>query len=422
MVVHVVKLFTDIDLDGLGCGIVAKMAFGKNVNVTYCSYRNLNQRVEKFIENPENYDENLYITDLSVNEIVKNKLDKRYHDGHHVKVIDHHITALHFNHYKWGLVKLEYDSGKKTCATSLLYDYLVEKDLIQRNRALEEFIELVRQYDTWEWDENNNITAKRLNDLFYILNREQFEDEMLKRLTNHPEYFSLSETETFILDIEDHKIERYIHSKNRQLVQTFVDEYCIGIVHAEQYLSELGNALNKLNPHLDMIVLLKIGSKKMGFRTIHDSIDVAEFAKRFGGGGHPKASGSDLTKESFEKFVVHVFELSPIKPDPLLNVLNVKQAGYGTVYQNRKGEFSYIAVQSNGVYIVVHNQKKIGQSFELYEAAERFVKRNFESWLSFDDECLKHFSLSYSTPLEDHKDNYIQLINRIMNSFLDGSI
>ena len=78
MVVKMIKLFTDIDLDGLGCGVLAKLAFGDQVDVAYCSYRNLNQRVEAFIDNPEHQAEEMYITDLSVSEAVENKLARAF--------------------------------------------------------------------------------------------------------------------------------------------------------------------------------------------------------------------------------------------------------------------------------------------------------------------------------------------------------
>ena len=410
-----IKLFTDIDLDGLGCGVLAKLAFGDQVDVAYCSYRNLNQRVEAFIDNPEHQAEEMYITDLSVSEAVENKLAKRFNAGQPVSVIDHHVTALHFNNYPWGHIKVEYDSGKKTCATSLFYDHLVERNELNPTPAIQEFVDLVRQYDTWEWDENNNITAKRLNDLFYIMDREHFEEELLRRISRNPDSFSLTDTETLILDIEENKINRYIQSKNRQIVQAFVDEYCCGIVHAEQYLSELGNALNKLNPHLDMIVLMNVSGKKMGFRTIHDEVNVAEFAKRFGGGGHPKASGSELSHDAFAKFVVNVFELPTIKPDPLRNELNLKDAKNGTIYQNRKKEVSYIIHQEEGPYLVIHNGKKIEQSFEDFDQAERFIKRNFGVSLCFDDECLKIIAGSLSINLEEVKGNYLHYLKKVID-------
>lgn len=69
------------------------------------------------------------------------------------------------------------------------------------------------------------------------------------------------------------------------MVQTFVHEHCVGIVHAESYHSELGNRLGKDNPHLDYIAILSMGSKRASLRTIHDYIDVSEVAGRYGGGG-----------------------------------------------------------------------------------------------------------------------------------------
>lgn len=408
---HSMKLFTDIDLDGLGCGIVAKLAFGEDANVSYCSYRNLNQRVEHFIDNPDHNNTETYITDLAVNEHVEKKLEKRFSNGHPIQMIDHHVTAMHFNEYKWAMVDPEYKTGKKTCATSLFYDFLVEHQKIQKTPALDEFVDLVRQYDTWEWDENNNVAAKRLNDLFYMMDREHFEEDLLKRLKDHPNSFTLTDTENLLLDVEDKKIHRYIHSKNRQLVQTFVEEYCVGIVHAEQYLSELGNALHKLNPHLDMIILINAGNKKVGFRTIYDHIDVSEFASRFGGGGHPKASGCDLSQETFEKFVVDVFPISPHKPDPERNEINVKCAHYGTCYENRKGDISFIRPLNEHDFEVIHNGKRIDESFDAYESAEYFIKRNYNSWLRFDNDYLRHLTTALPVTTEEIRANYEMIIS-----------
>ncbi|GHI00929.1 DHH family phosphoesterase [Neobacillus kokaensis] len=411
-----VKLFTDIDLDGLGCGVIAKIAFGEHVKVSYCSYRNLNQRVEAFISNPENNKEDTYITDLAVNSEVEKKLAERHRTGKHIQVIDHHVTAMHFNEYDWGIVKPEYENGKKTCATSLFYDYLIEQGKITRNQTLEEFIDLVRQYDTWEWDETNNLAAKRLNDLFYIINREQFEEEMIKRITENTGSFTFTDTETMILDIEEKKIQRYIQSKSRQMIQTFFGDLCIGIVHAEQHLSELGNALNNLNPHLDMIALLNVGTKKIGFRTIHDEINVADFAKRFGGGGHPKASGADLTAEVFKAFVVDVFDVLPPKPDADRNECNVKESPIVTSYQNHHDEISFILPNTSGTYVIFHNGEKIEQKFSSFKDAERFIKRNYSSWLRYDQEYLRQLASLFNITLDELKENYQEIVsNRLMD-------
>jgi uncharacterized protein len=415
-----VQLFTDVDLDGLGCGVLAKLAYGDKAKVSYCSYRNLNQRVEAFIKYPYHNDEEIFITDLAVNSEIEQKLADRYKHGKHIQVIDHHVTALHFNNYQWGRVKIEYDNGKKTCATSLYYDFLVEEGKLNTSEALAEFVDLIRQYDTWEWNENNNIAAKRLNDLFHIRNREQFEEEMIKRLTEHTDAFSFTESENMILDIEEQKINRYIHSKGRQMVQTFFDDYCIGIVPAEQNMSELGNALNTENPHLDMIALINLGTKKMGFRTIHDHVNVAEFAKRFGGGGHPKASGADLTKEAFETFVVNVFDILPLKPDADRNEFNLKESDVGSSYENHKGEITYIFPSGVGEFFVFHNGEKLPPSFSTFMEAETFVKRNYSSWLRYDREYLKEAARLLKISEEELKENFAEVISSRFTDIIDG--
>lgn len=407
------KLFTDSDLDGLGCGLAAKFAFGDHVDVMYCTYRNLNQRVEQFIDNPDNDDVQLYITDLMVNEKVEKKLAKRFEQGHHVQVIDHHVTALHFNNYEWGQIKVEYDDGRKTCAATLFYDYLLSKDQITTMQGLEEFLELVRQYDTWEWEIEDNIKAKHLNDLFWIFGRYPFQTEMLERLKDPKVRFEFSDVEQFLLDTEERKKERYIHAKNRQLVQAFVGDYCVGITHAEQYHSELGNELNKRNPHLDLIAIMNAGTKKMGFRTIYDHVDVSEFAQRFGGGGHPKASGCEISEETFKLFISDVFDILPIKPDPERNTLNVKGVSYGTSYENEQGKVSYILGKSEDWYII-HEGERVDQNFLTFEDAENYLKRNFRSWLRFDDDVLR--DMTSALPLS--KQEISEKFQEIMNHFI----
>lgn len=44
------KLFSHTDLDGIGCGILAKLAFGKDVDISYCDYDNIDSSVRKFID------------------------------------------------------------------------------------------------------------------------------------------------------------------------------------------------------------------------------------------------------------------------------------------------------------------------------------------------------------------------------------
>ena len=61
------KLLSHNDLDGVGCGILGKLAFGDKISVRYNSISNLNREVESFLGNDDK-DTYLFITDLSVNE------------------------------------------------------------------------------------------------------------------------------------------------------------------------------------------------------------------------------------------------------------------------------------------------------------------------------------------------------------------
>ncbi|WP_017378613.1 DHH family phosphoesterase [Paenisporosarcina sp. TG-14] len=377
------KLLSHSDLDGVGCGILAKLAFGKQVKVRYNSVASLNREVEWFLEN-DSKDTFLFITDLSVNEANEKKLNTFYQAEGKVQLIDHHKTALHFNNYDWGHVVVEDDEGKLTSATSLFYQFLVEHQLMEPTGSVSEFVELVRQYDTWEWEKNENFQAQRLNALFFLVSIEEFEEKMISRLMTS-EHFFFDEFEKKILDMEDNKIERYIRRKRRELVQSKVGEHYAGIVYAESYHSELGNELGKEYPHLDYIAILNIGGKRLGFRTVHDHIDVSEVAGKFGGGGHEKASGCSLTDEAYKKFVVGTFHIDPLREDAKRNRYNLKRSKFGSLYKNQINEVFFLYQVNDQDWVIEQNKKRIDTTYVNFEEGEKYLKRNHGAWLVRDD-------------------------------------
>ena len=185
--------------------------------------------------------------------------------------------------------------------------------------------------------------------------------------------------------MEEDKIERYIRRKRRELVQKETGDLFAGIVYAESYHSELGNELGKEYPHLDYIAILNIGGKRVGFRTIHDHVDVSEVAGQFGGGGHAKASGCSLNKEAFQQFVLDTFHLEPIREDARRNRYNVKQSSFGSLYKNRMEESFFLFPENEQVWAIKQNNIKSEQTFTSFEEAESFLKRNYEAWLVRDD-------------------------------------
>lgn len=384
-------LFTHNDLDGAACGILARCAFGAKVDVRYNSVSSLDARLERFLERTggrAKKGQKLFITDLSVGEANEAALTRYAGGGGSVRLLDHHKTSLHLNRHAWACVQVEYDDGRLASAASLLYDYLLQHRWLPPRPAIAEFVELVRQYDTWEWERHDNVRAKRLNDLFFLLDLDEFTDRLADRLMKE-EAFAFTEFENRILDLEEEKIERYIRRKKRELTQTFVEERCVGIVYAEQYHSELSHALGREFPHLDYIAILNPGGKKLSLRTIHDGIDVSEVAGRFGGGGHAKAAGCPLTGEAFRLFAVEPYALEPLRGDAPRTEYNVRASPYGVLFGSRQEDELFL-FGSEGRWYVDLNGETVGGAFDSFEDAERYAKREHGAWLLHDDAYIRY--------------------------------
>ncbi|MMZ42354.1 Oligoribonuclease NrnB [compost metagenome] len=291
-----VKLFTHTDLDGVGCAIVAFRVFGReNVDVEYCENTEIHDAVRRFLyrEEYELYDQ-IFITDMSVSPELAEMIDKLHRfDKITIYLFDHHSTALWLDEYSWATVTTHLEDCK-TSGTELLYDHF--ESLLEYS-GLWSFVELVRSYDTWDWYAEDDMDAKRLNDLYYLIGRNRFVD----RFTENSDALNLSESENMLLDIESERIHRYIGSKVRDCQYIHIDNYFVVVVFADQYLSELGNELTKLNPDCHFVAM--ITGKNISYRTNRDDVHVGEFAQLHNGGGHAKAAGSPLTKQIQKKLV-----------------------------------------------------------------------------------------------------------------------
>lgn len=299
-----VKVFSHNDLDGVGCGIVALMAH-PTADVEYCAYHDINDKVKAFImtKGYEMYDR-IYITDISVNEEVAELIEE--HCPTKVRLLDHHGTATWLDDkYFWALVEEKREDGGINSGTNLLFEELQLQGYFKGERyqdALTIFVEMVRRYDSWEWkniyDDQNPM---QLNNLFFLVGINKFVKRYVDRF-NTLELFTVregcwmemfDETDVAVLTIDNKKKEAYIKRKEKQMIKANLIGYDVGVVFAEQYISELGNELSERNQDLEFIVIIDMGAKKVSYRTIHAHINLGkDVAGFFGGGGHPKASGS----------------------------------------------------------------------------------------------------------------------------------
>ena len=87
-----IKLFTHTDLDGVGCAVLAKLAFNDEVDIEYCNYDEINKKVEKYIDN--NFSGECHITDISINDTLASRINEDRIGYQKIQLLDHHPTAL----------------------------------------------------------------------------------------------------------------------------------------------------------------------------------------------------------------------------------------------------------------------------------------------------------------------------------------
>ena len=296
-----VKIFSHNDLDGVGCAILAYLAFGReNVDVEYCNYDDVDDKVRELFASDEPVYDLIYITDISVNEETAKILNKQMIGP---CLFDHHATALWLNDYTWANVRVKDKGGVKTSGTMMFYRHLCNEGYFEKySKAvcenIDQFAHVVRDYDTWKWKETESgVICKLTNDLFHIYGREKFIDWALDGIKDENNLFPhFNETDELLLDNLQKEIDIYVSVKDKQ-IKVFQDKfgYKCGVVFAERFVSELGNRLSEMHPELDYISMIDLGKGTVSYRTVKDGIDLGgEIAHSFGGGGHKKAAGSTI--------------------------------------------------------------------------------------------------------------------------------
>ena len=303
-----IALFSHTDMDGEGCDILAKLAFGaSNVDTYYCGYNNIDDSVRKLLPKASQYDY-CFITDISVSPHLADIIDRGYYN---FKLLDHHATSVGLNKYPWCTVSVENEKGIKTCGTELFYKWLLNNhflDNLQESqlKSADEMVELIRQYDTWDWASmgEEGFASKKLDDLFELYSKKQFADRCISYIESGLSFYSFSQEDLLLLGIEQQKIDSYIQQKDSYLKTATLCGHNCGIVFAERYISELGHRLCDLHPELDFVVLINMNGR-ISYRTQRNDLDLGkDIASVFGGGGHSGAAGSEFNKDEIADMIL----------------------------------------------------------------------------------------------------------------------
>lgn len=296
------------DNDGISPIILLKLVL-KEFDYKLFEIYELEDYMNYFIDNKiyKDYDQ-IYITDLSLSLNICKKIDRIPELKNKLLVFDHHQSNLFVNDFDFATVMVKNEIGRMECGTSLFYKYLksVYSNSMLNNEAVSEYVELVRENDTWDFLSTNEEKAKKLGMLFSLYKRERYIDSMVINLKNNiTSLFTLEEE--YLLSIEQDRMNDYIQSKIDKVYFGKINGYRVGIVFAENYRSVLGNYLSKYyKDKIDFVIIINM-ARSISYRTIKD-INVGDFAKIYGGSGHQKAAGSPLPNKFREQLIKLLYE------------------------------------------------------------------------------------------------------------------
>lgn len=324
-------LFTHDDLDGAGCRIVyelahIKMEKGVNFNVINCSNNNIDEKVSEAINKPQYIcdETEICFADIICSKEMLESLVKKFSD---IKIWDHHATNFPAQQVLPSAViepfndqGIPYDSG-----TSLIYRHYCDiafsktEDANYCSKAftsskrdghiLSKLVDTIRSYDIYEWKSTNNIDAKMLQTLFFMLGMEYFCKRYITRITENTipseNLFEPHDLEFITIKLENEQ--KAIDSVTEDMVFDcdilgYKGAFLMYPIGAN--ISEVAYQFLEKHPKYDVFASVTLArGGEFSFRTQHPDLDVgAVFAKPIGGGGHPKASGAPVPGYIIELF------------------------------------------------------------------------------------------------------------------------
>lgn len=295
-----VLLFTHKnDIDGIGNVVLSELAF-KSVDYVLCGTFDLQQKVNEYITTKKIYEyDKIFITDLCLNEETLKIIHEDKNLKNKLQIIDHHKTYDNEKYKKYSFVQITLQNDKGLCCgTSLFYEYLIKNNLIRTNKVIDEFVELTRQHDTWEWKNiYNNEKSRELAILFDALGIEGYIDFMFDKLKNEKE-FSFNKIEQTL--INNKKLE--INDANKEYLKNIYEREILGLKAGiifinYEHRNEIAQYLKDINYDIDFVMMVSLDRGVVSYRSIKKDVSVRKVAEYFNGKGHDVAATNPITNE-----------------------------------------------------------------------------------------------------------------------------
>jgi len=303
------------DIDGMGSVILAKLAF-TTVEYVLCETFNLEKEIEKYYKTNHIYDfDKIFITDLWLEEPLLTKVanDKKLRNK--IYIFDHHESALleTTTKYSFATIKIS-DTKGLCCGTSLFFAYLLNNNYISNdNLIVTEFVELTREYDTWEWTTKyHNDIPQKLTLLFNSIGCNEYINLMFEKLNKN---FQLP---FFFNDLEKKIIENKTNSTKEKILN-YVNKINYieilgkkaGLIFIDyEYRNDLAEYLRNNKYEIDFVMLVALDYGTISYRSIKDNVNVRLIAEAFGGKGHDKTASSPISPK-IKKDIINLLTKMP---------------------------------------------------------------------------------------------------------------
>ena len=303
-----VLLYHHIDLDGYGTLVLMKYLEKLFPNLELYTIECDTDAERISIDNDKmclfNFDY-IFIADLSVKTKETAELIYKLNDSKklNVYIVDHHETALWLDKFEYAtIVPHDLDNNVVTCGTSLLFDLIKgdTKTCELDNGWIIDFIKNVKEYDTFLWKLNGNKQAYDLNLLLkFSDDKNKFVKDIVETLNNTTYVLGYYDTQNSLRlsiysDIIKNEIELAEKMYNKINIIYKGKELVCGYLYINKYQSEIGNAICEKHNDIDFMMMINANNGKVSFRSTKNNINLTEFVKPLGGGGHKSAAGCEL--------------------------------------------------------------------------------------------------------------------------------
>ena len=248
--------------DGFGAAYSAWKLLGNKADYYACKHGN---------SPPDVSGKKVVILDFSFNNETTKAMIEEADD---LIVIDHHKSAMVELH---DISNTHFDMTKSGAMLSW--------EFFHPGKEPPKFIAYIQDRDLWKWELAYSKEFAAAFDMvpFEFEEFEKFEDDSVFDDAVKRGSYILAYSKTVVKKVSEKASPRKLNGKD------------VLAVNASHWMSEIGA---RLSPDCDIAMIWYYDHNdktiKVSLRSFHDTIDVSEVAKKFGGGGHKKAAGFTL--------------------------------------------------------------------------------------------------------------------------------